>query len=479
MARGDFFTEEDLLRLSNESTGIKVPDTGYEDTPTAETVAPESESPSGNFAPIDYGKGLGKSAGKTILGSGTLGRTIQGGVSNLGERLFGNSNPFKMGNEGIFDTGSEQRLKVEEALQPDNTGEKIGSFVGDIAQFAIPSSYASKATLGAGLARRMLAQGLVGSGVQALKTGDIGKDEVAVGALNALSVPIGDVVSKGVGSLSTHFPEWLVRPLVKQSPKAKLKGPDAAKLLVESGNIGTVDDLIRQSDDAMSTLNTQIDDIISAQTNSGVTVRRGDIVSQIVDDINSGGGAIDETEILSTLDRLAPQARGLLQKDTLTLQEANQLRKLLDRTLGDRSFLANQLTFDKGILMDFANTLRETVKSSDDTLRPLYDEYSKNITLKQALNARAVAGGGGDSIGMYDLLTGGATFTTTGDPVTSLLAVAGRRAFETAPVKTGLAQVFKNTDKVSSALETASPTIRGAVLEFVSSLLENKPNKEQ
>lgn len=512
---------------------------------------------------VNVGQGVAMSAGATGLGIGQLGRNVQRGISKVGESVFGKYNPFKMGEEGIFDVGSSQNTRARELVTPDTRGEKFGKFVGDVAQFTIPGSMATKATTGMSLGTRMLAQGAVSSGVQAAQTGDIGKDEAVAGVTSALMVPAFDVLSKGFTSLSKHFPEWLVRPLLKQAPGAKLQGKDAAKYLVESGKIGTVDSLIRQSDDAMRGLNTQIDDLIAQGVGKGVTVSRKDIVGQIVNQINDAGGAIDETQLLSTIDTLAPQARGLLSKEVLTIKEANQLRKLLDSTLGDKAFIAKELTFNKQILMDFTNALREGVKRGFDNadeavagqigrqvtsakqvldslpeekiaqnggvqalikraqtnivdalrsmgkgkeadkiakiattgmeslddfsdaafrtvnpVRPLYEEYAKNITVKNALMSRATAGGGANSIGMYDLLTGGAAFTATGNPVVALLAAGGRRALETAPVKTLLAQIFRNSDKVGDALIKASPATRGILLEFISLLSEDEsPNQ--
>ncbi len=429
----------------------------------------------GDSGAVDFVQGVAKSAGQTVMGLGMLGRKIQGGISKAGDAVLGKYNPFKMDSGNVFDAGTAANTRAQELLATDTKGEKFGKFVGDVAQFAIPGSYASKATAGMGMATRMAAQGLVGAGVQAAKTGDVGKDELIVGATSALMVPAGDLLVKGVSSLSTHFPEWLVRPLLKQAPGAKLKGKDAAKYLVESGNIGTVDKLIQQSDEAMSALNGQIDDLIAQGTGKGVTISRDQLVKQIVENINSAGGAIDEAQLLGTLDNLAPQARGLLGKKSLTLQEANQLRKLLDATLGDKAFFAKELTFNKQLLMDFTGALRESVKSADDALRPLYDEFAKNITVKNALLSRATAGGGANSVGMYDLLTGGAAFTATGNPLVGILAAGGRRALESAPVKTALAQVFKNTDKLIPVLERAEPAVRAAVLELISDLVEDTP----
>jgi hypothetical protein len=401
-------------------------------------------------------------AGGALYGFSTPGRVIQGALSSGVEKVTGK--------QDFGAPATKEEFESTAGVDLDTTSGKIGSFVGQMIPYAVTSAGAGAATAGASMLTRSLAQGGASALTQAAMTGDVGKDEAVAFALGAASVPVGDAVNKGLQSLSQHFPEWLVKPFIKQTPQAKLKGKDAAKYLVESGRIGTVDDLIQQTDDAMSVLNTQIDDILKTQTTAGKTIAKTDIIGSIVDDINKAGGAIDDTEVLGIIDNLAPQARGLIQKDTLTVQEANQLRQLLDKTLGDRSFLSGQLTFNKSVLMDYTNGLRSAVQNSDETLKPLYKEYAKNITLKQALNARAVAGGGANSVGMYDLLTGGAAFGVTGDPVTSLMAMAGRRAFESAPVKTSLAQVFRNTDKASVLLGQMSPANRAVILQFASQM---------
>lgn len=515
---------------------------------------------------IDLVQGLGKSIGGTALGMGTLGRSIQGGISRAGDAILGKYNPFVMGGPSVFDRGSAANTRAQELVAADTGAEKVGKFVGDTLQFAVPGSYATKATAGMGLATRMAAQGLVGAGVQAAKTGDIGKDELIVGGISALSVPISDALTKGIQSLSDHLPEWLVRPLVKQAPAARLKGKDAAQYLVESGHIGTVDSLIKQSDDAMTAANSQIKGLLDKGVGDGLTVSRDSIVQQIVDQVNEAGGAIDKTQVLGTLDNLAPQARGLLAKETLTVKEANQLRVLLDSTIGDKGFLAKELPYNKQILMDFTNALRETVKGSFDNtdevvskqianhfgsaeqflkfmpeenlaknggmegllnriktnlidglrgedknevadqiakiavdqfdspeayksavldavnpVRRLFTEYAKNITVKNALLARATAGGGANSVGLYDILTGGGAFAVSGNPVIALAAAGGRRALESAPVKTVLAQAFKNADKAIPVIQGMEPAARAVVLQFISSLLEdtqaNKPRQ--
>lgn len=517
----------------------------------------------GDTGAVDFVQGVAKSAGGTILGLGTLGRKAQTLISKGGDAVFGKYNPLKMGStDSVFDAGSEKNLAAQELVKADTKGEKFGKFVGDVAQFAVPGSMGTKATAGMSMATRAATQGVIGAGVQAAKTGDIGKDELIVGATSALMVPAGDLATKTLQSMSSSLPEWLVRPLLKQAPGARLQGKDAAKYLVESGNIGTVDSLIQQSDEAMNALNSQIDDLIAQGTGKGITISRDQLVTDLVSKINTAGGAIDETQLLGTIDNLAPQARGLLNKPTLTLQEANQLRKLLDGTLGDKAFFAKELTFNKEVLMDFTNSLRESVKSAfnpaddvvvsqiqnqltsaqqvlgnlpeekiaqmggmkalleqsktnivnglrangmDDAatkianiatdafdspeqykeallgalnpIRPLYNEFAKNITIKKALLSRATAGGGANSVGMYDLLAGGATFTATGNPVLGLIAAGSRRALESAPVKTALAQVFKNTDKLIPVLEAMAPESRAVILELISSLAEDEPAK--
>lgn len=387
------------------------------------------------------------------------GRTIQNFLSKGVDKLAGTDG---------FGKATKEGYEKSTGTDVDTTSGKIGQFAGDVALFAIPGGAATKATKGAGLLTRSLAQGTTAAGVQAAKTGDIGKDEALAFVFGAASVPTGDAIEAAGKNLSTKFPEWLVKPLLKQTKNAKVAGKDIAPFLVKSGRVGSVDSLVSQSQNAIDDISVKVADSLAKSSAGGVSITRGEIIDDVVGRINKAGGAIESDDVLGIIDNLAPQARGILSKNTLTLTEANKLRSLIDKTLGDRAFVAQQLPFNKDVLKSFTNTLRETVKNNgDEALRPLFDDYAKNITLRDALIERASTSGGANSVGLYDLITGTSAYGLTGDPLTALGAAGTRRLLESAVFKTAAAQVFKNSDKVVSVLGKASPATRGAILSFI------------
>lgn len=429
-------------------------------------------SAAGDPMATQFGMGITKSVYSTLFGIGQLGRKVQ---MTLPEKMRGVGD-IREGASPL-DVGSAPNRMIRDVLEPQSGLEKTGKFVGDVAQFAIPGSQASKAQQGSGMLARALGQGAVAGGVEAAQEGEINKDVAVASFLGAASVPAGDALSAAANKLTTKLPEWLVRPLVKQAKDAKVKGKDVTPYLAKSGRVGSTESIIRQTDDVIDDIALQVDDLLARGAAEGAEFSVDDIAIQVADDMNAGGANISPDEVLDIVDRLSPQARGLLQKKTLSVVEANKLRSSIDKTVGDRGFLRDQLPFNKEVLKNYTNTLREGVKSSDETLRPLFDEYAKNITLKNALIEQAASGSAKNSLGVYDLLTGAGAFGATGDPVTTIGAIGLRRAFEAPQVKTGLAKVFVNSGPVISAIEAASPATRGALIEFVDLLIEQSESR--
>lgn len=438
--------------------------------------APTPTEPASNLResrPIrDTFTGLAKSAGQTAMGIGELGRGIQG--------LISRGTGLDMGGPSLFDKGSSSNLAAQEALKPDSRAEQVTKFVGNAAQYSAPTGAATRLTKGVGLSRMILGRGLIGGTTMAAQEGEFNRDAGIAAGFEAASGPLGIGFNKLAKVASTELPEWLVRPLLKQSKDAKAKGKDITSFLVESGRVGSVDDLISKSQTSIDDISRQVDDLLKQGADDGIQVARRDIAKTVADNLNKGGAAVDETEILEVVERLSPQAKGLLKKEVLTLQEANKLRSSIDRTLGDRGFLRDQLPFNKEVLRSFTNTLREQVKSrGDDTLTPLFDDYAKNIRLRNALIDQASSGVAKNSLGFYDILTGVGAFGATGNPLVGLGAVGGRRAFESGQVKTGLAQMLTNADDVQRALAQYSPQQRAVIMQFLSGLDENTTNQQE
>jgi hypothetical protein len=80
--------------------------------------------------------GIGKSIGSTLLGAGTLGRSVQKGLGlNLGNQQ-----------NSIFDKGSEANKKAISAVTPVNSAQGTAKLVTDVGQYLMPAGGVNKAT---------------------------------------------------------------------------------------------------------------------------------------------------------------------------------------------------------------------------------------------------------------------------------------------------------------------------------------------
>ncbi len=458
-------TKEQMDTLKSIQAKRNIAATNISETQTETPIQTQPAVPERGF--LDKAKDF---AGGALYGFSAPGRTIQNLVSKGVDKLTGTQG---------FGAATKEGFEQSTGLDVDTTSGKVGQFAGQTASFMSTGGAATAATTGLGLGAKALAQGTASAATQAAQTGDIGRDEATAFLFGSLSVPAAKGLELAGSKLTKDLPEWLVKPLLKQAKDAKVQGRDIAPFLLKTGRVGTVDSLIKQTDDVINTVSTQVDDLLAKSSAAGVTINKVDILDDVVNRINSQGGAIAADDVAGVIEKLAPQAKGLLQKETLTLSEANKLRSSIDKTLGDRGFLVQQLPFNKEVLRDFTNTLREAVKANgDDSLRPLFDDYAKNIRLRDALIERASSANGANSVGLYDLMAGATAFGTTGNPLFAAAAVGARRGLESGLTKTALAKVLTNTAKLEPALDKLAPTSRAIVLEFLSSLAETEQDSK-
>jgi len=125
-----------------------------------------------------FGVGLVKGVGRAIRGIGEIGEDV--GNLVLPKR-------FEPKNT-IFDSSSQRGAEVKEQLRSKGTAEKVGGFVGDVAQFAIPGTAVTKATKALPLIPRLGARALTSGGVATAQEGQIGK-ESAIAAGSEIVLP--------------------------------------------------------------------------------------------------------------------------------------------------------------------------------------------------------------------------------------------------------------------------------------------------
>lgn len=331
-------------------------------------------------------------------------------------------------------------------------------------------------TTGGLLAKALQSAGIgaaIGGGTSAAEGKDIGnvaKDAAiggAIGGVTSAAFSGGEAALKSFRAL----PQRLIRSATGQSKNEILAGKDITKYVLENKKIGTADQLIKGSQQAIDKANEIISTNLAGITDKSVPVKN--IVSDIAQSINSAGGEIDDAGVRTILESLAPQVKKTLGKETLTLAEANLLRSQLDKTLGNRAFINAQLPYNKGILMDFTNAIREQVKNSaPEGTRAAFNTLSKEITLRDLLIKKSAGASRNQVIGLGDLISGGFGGAIGGVP--GALATAGaKRVAESTIAKTATANLVNRLDEsltpILSSIEPATQTaVINAIVQAVS-----------
>jgi len=349
---------------------------------------------------------------------------------------------------------------------------------------AYTASAASLAgSAGVGTSGGFLVKALQSAGLGALISGgssaargddaeDIAKSAVggaAIGGATSAAFSGGEAVLKSFRGL----PERLIRSATGQPKNELIKGKDISKYVLENKRVGTADQLIESAQQAIDEADGFINQSLQSAPDQAVPLK--DILADISESINAGGGDMDEMSVRSVLESLAPQVKKTLGKESLSLTEANQLRSQLDKILGNRAFINAQLPFNKGILMDVSNSIREQVKGrAPEGVRQAFETYSKEIKLRDLLISKTAGGSRNQIIGLGDLLSGGFGGAVGGVPG-AIAGATAKRVAESTIFKTGSAQLVSSLDEtltpVLSQLEPAAQTaVINALVQAFSAL---------
>jgi hypothetical protein len=252
-------------------------------------------------------------------------------------------------------------------------------------------------------------------------------------------------------------------------------GSTLNKYIIEKKPIGTAQTMATDAALAVKNLSGQIQaKLASAVRQSGTKVSIGtaNILDNVANTPEAYGAMMKRADISEVVQRLAPQATRLLQKPSITLEEANKLRQLLDSTLGDRAFLGSQLTNDKAILKSFANTLRETVKKkAPKEVRGLFDELTNEIKLRDDLLDMIAQKSKNQILSFGDLLPGAIGGVFGGGIPGAAVGIAVKRAAGSVPAKITSAKVIKAVSKVAPIIDELSQAQQTAIMVLISDLI--------
>lgn len=415
---------------------------------------------------------------KTVVGS----QGVLKGITDLLGSVTGTTGLAKGITQSIlYNFTPEGKEVLRLANEGKITSEELDSIAGSIATpKEIVGSAAqtglSIATLGgAGMAgklgTRIAKTAALGAGFGASSA--FGKDEdikgiakqTGVGALTGGILPGVGAIFRGVGRHITEtLPLRLVRSAVGQSKKALLGGKDISQFVLEKKKIGTARKLVNDSQKQIEQLNGVIQQNFERAPKT-VRILTNEVLSSVRKEVNTEGGDISEKEIRNILSSLAPQVRGILKRNSLSLTEANRLRQALDKTLGDRGFLVSQLPFNKDILRMFDNTLREKVKTlAPAGTRELFNELSKEITLRNALVEKIAQTSKNQILSLGDII-GISIGGLAGGLPGGIIGIAGRRIAESTIGKTATAQGLKTFGQgIAPVSKRITPLVRAGIL---------------
>lgn len=377
-------------------------------------------------------------------------------------------------------------VKGENPDIPVDMSKTIGGYTSAGAQVAGFGGVGTVGTLASRILTNLGLGAAIGGGAamsEGEKAGGIAKGAAITGAVGA-ALPIAGAGLKAIGKQIEQLPARFVNSALSRSKAevlndiAKDKVDDFAKYVVQNKPIGSAKTLLSDSMSNIEAIDKKVSEslaVAARQSGAKATIGRNNLLDQVAKLPEAEGALLKRVDIQAIIEKLAPQAKQLLQKESLTLTEANKLRQLVDRTLGDRAFLGGQLSSDKAVLKGFANTVRELVKSkAPEGTRSLFNEFANEIRFRDGLLDRIAKRAGNQVLSFGDFIGGGLGGIFGGGIPGAVAGVAARRVIESVPFKIGSAKIIQALTKAAPILEELAPAQQTAILNLFAEIFSSE-----
>jgi len=373
----------------------------------------------------------------------------------------------------LFEEGKISQAEFENIIGGDIA--KPSEVIGSAANTVLTIATAGGLGTAGGLARRTAVTAALGAGFGAAgeleATGKITGKGALTGAAFGAAIPL---VGAGVKGLVNTITQKLPKRLVGSAFGKEIEQKKLTEFVIRNKKIGSLDKLFKQSSNEINKLG---DDVQKLLGKARGTISLNDVVNSVVKDKNLAGAAIGPDEVARIVNKLAPQGKGLLAKGNLTPADANKLRSLIDKTLGDRGFVATQLPFNKDVLKSFTNTLRNKVKSSVPQTKPIFSEMAKEIRFRNILEKKIPTEAGKQILTVGDFVVGGAGGAIGGIPGAAV-GVFGRRIVGGPTAKVGAAVALERLGragaKAAPITKKIAPIGKAAALSGLAGAMRSK-----
>lgn len=190
-----------------------------------------------------------------------------------------------------------------------------------------------------------------------------------------------EAAANGISKLTDALPRRIINNLLPQLKTAGLK--DYA---IDNLKVGSVDKMLQTSQEALDNYDSQINTILKHPDNAGLSIVGSDIGSKTLSQFPNS--EYTPESIFAKVKSQVPGSAKLvtkLQDGSLSLDEANTLRKAVDSASYKLTIDSPEVKAGKEVLNKFGNSLRDRVQTLAPETKPIFDGYAKEINLKKAL----------------------------------------------------------------------------------------------
>ena len=329
---------------------------------------------------------------------------------------------------------------------------------GDIAAGALTVA-APGVGRGATVAGRIGANVALGAGLGAASSvaegnsaKEVGKSALVGGAVGGAISGIAEVAS----AIANHLPTRLVKSAIPKLDK------QTGQYLIDNKKLGTLPTLISDTKNSVKTLGQQVDEVLVRPSNASKLVSGQDILDNALAQFPNSNYSKDT--IVKALKKLVPEHSALvdrLSKGALPPQEANALRKAIDKSVSSVYTKINLQPASKELGAAVAGEIRTVIKSSFKETEPIFAKLAKEINLGKALSAAQKTYDNRKVISMFDLLVLAPGYAA-GGPVGAVAGIAAERVLRSPAVQIGAAKAITASKPIGQAIvgATKAPIIK-------------------
>lgn len=303
--------------------------------------------------------------------------TQQTNLQGLGSVVGVATDVLSAGLGGITKGGKVATVIAKDALQP-VAKQAIETSIKDIVMRAVTSSTAKT------VAKAGVKGAAVGYGYDLSNQLQSGSNDFTPGMTTVVGA-LGPVAAEALSTIAKIVPVGMVKGVLP-----KLKTGTTLQHVLDTPFSLTTNGMIQKSNTSLANYGNQIKTILSHPEHSNTFIPGSYVVDEVLK--KTPGYEYTAKDIFSKLKTQLPsQAKNItaLEKGSINIQKANELRSALDGISYKSIIDSPEIKASKELAGTFGNVLRNFVKTQAPETISIFDKFSKEINMNKALQAAA------------------------------------------------------------------------------------------